>query len=249
MRNILTKIYFHPLFIITTFIFILIGKFRFILYFMMLILIHELGHILVSLYYKWNIEKVILLPFGGLTKYKIFINHPVKEEFFVSIAGITFQIIFYIFINKIVHYKYFSVMNYFIIIFNLIPIYPLDGSKIMSFIINKITSYKNSLKICSIVSYLSLIFILILSFNINKLFILVLIFLLIETIKLSKNINYIFNRFLLERYLNNFKFKKIKVIKRIDEMKLDYTHIFNINNKFITEKEILHKMFDKGNDL
>lgn len=249
MRNILTKIYFHPLFIITTFIFILIGKFRFISYFMMLILVHELGHILVSLYYKWNIEKVIILPFGGLTKYKIFINHKVREEFFVSIAGITFQIIFYIFINKIVHYKYFSVMNYFIIIFNLIPIYPLDGSKIMSSIISKITSYKNSLKICSTVSYIFLILILILSFNINKLFILVLIFLLIETIKLSKNINYIFNRFLLERYLNNFKFKKRKIIKRIDEMKLDYTHIFNINNKFITEKEILHKMFDKGNDL
>ena len=82
MRNILTKIYFHPLFIITTFIFILIGKFRFILYFMMLILIHELGHILVSLYYKWNIENVIITPHNSFVScgnserlYKIIFNN------------------------------------------------------------------------------------------------------------------------------------------------------------------------------
>ena len=62
---------------------------------MLLIIIHELGHILISLIFKWNIDKIIILPFGGLTKYNEIINRPLIEEFLISVAGITFQIIFY----------------------------------------------------------------------------------------------------------------------------------------------------------
>ena len=79
MKNILNKIYLHPIFIITIFVFILMGRFKFILYFMLLILVHELGHILISLIFKWNIDKIIILPFGGLTKYNQLINTPLIE--------------------------------------------------------------------------------------------------------------------------------------------------------------------------
>ncbi|MBR6690584.1 MAG: hypothetical protein IKL65_04575, partial [Bacilli bacterium] len=145
MKIILNKIYFHPLFIFTLFVFISIGYFRFITYFMLLILVHELGHILVSLIFKWNIDKIIILPFGGLTKYNENINRPLIEEFLIAISGIIFQIVFYMLINNYIDYKYFNIINYFIIIFNLIPIYPLDGSKILNIFFNVVTSYKNSL--------------------------------------------------------------------------------------------------------
>lgn len=244
MKNILNKIYIHPIFIITLFIFILIGEFRFISYFMLLILVHELGHILISLLFKWNIDKIIILPFGGLTKYNEIINRPLIEEFLVAISGIILQLIFYNFIKYYIDYKYFSVVNYFIILFNLIPIYPLDGSKILNVFFNIITSYKNSLNLTLIVSYIFIIIFSLLFFKINKIIAFILIFLMLEVNKLKKVKNELFNKFLLERYLNQFKFRKKKTISSVDKMKKDYRHLFYIDGKYLTERYFLKKMFD-----
>lgn len=249
MKNILNKIYFHPLFLITVLLFILIGEFRFISYFMLLIIVHELGHILVSQYFKWNIDKIIILPFGGLTKFNEIINRPLIEEFLISIAGITFQMIFFILIKDKIDYKYFDVINYFILIFNLIPIYPLDGSKILNILFNIITSFKNSILLTIIISYISIIILMIMFARINKLVLLVLTFLLIEVNKLYKEREYIFNKFLLERYLGEFRFRKKKTINKVDKMKKDYKHLFYVDNKYLTESFFLKKMFDIKNNL
>ena len=244
MKNILNKIYIHPIFIIILFIFILIGEFRFITYFMILILVHELGHLFISLLFKWNIDKIIILPFGGLTKYNEIINRPLIEEFLVAISGIILQLTFYNFIKYYIDYKYFSFINYFIILFNLIPIYPLDGSKILNVFFNIITSYKNSLNLTLIVSYIFIIIFSLLFFNINKIIAFILIFLMLEVNKLKKVKNELFNKFLLERYLNQFKFRKKKTINSVDKMKKDYKHLFYINGKYLTESNFLKKMFD-----
>lgn len=244
MKNILNKIYVHPIFIITLFIFISIGEFRFITYFMLLILVHELGHILISLLFKWNIDKIIILPFGGLTKYNEIINRPLIEEFLVAISGILLQLIFYNFIKYYIDYKYFSIINYFIILFNLIPIYPLDGSKILNVFFNIITSYKNSLNLTLIVSYIFIIIFILLFFKINKIIAFILIFLMFEVNKLKKDKKELFNKFLLERYLNEFKFRKKKTVNSVDKMKKDYRHLFYIDGKYLTERYFLKKMFD-----
>jgi len=244
MKNILNKIYFHPFFLMILLIFISIGHFRFISYFMLLIIIHELGHILVSLIFKWNIEKIIILPFGGLTKYNEIINRPLIQEFLIAISGILFQIVFYILIKNYVDYKYFTIINYFIIIFNLIPIYPLDGSKILNVFFNKITSYKNSLLLTIIVSYIFIIIFSLLFFKLNRIVAFILVFLMIEVNKLYKERKELFNKFLLERYLNDFKFKRKKTIDNVNKMKKDCRHLFYINNKYLTENYFLKKMFD-----
>ena len=244
MKNILNKIYLHPLFLLTLLIFMLIGRVRFIIYFMLLILVHELGHILMSLIFNWKIDKIIVLPFGGITKYNEIINRPLIEEFFVAISGILMQIIFYKFIHDYINYRYFSFINYFIIIFNLIPIYPLDGSKILNVFFNKITNFKNSILFTVIVSYVSIIILSLLLFNINKLLFMLFIFLFIEVNKYYKEKDLIFNKFLLERYLNNIKFRKEKIINNASKMKKDYRHLFYIDNKYMTENTFLKKMFD-----
>jgi len=248
MKSLLTKIYFHPIFIITLFLFVLIGRFKFIYFFMLLILVHELGHIIISLMFKWEIDKIIILPFGGLTKYNIKINIPLIEEFLVAISGVIFQFVFYKLTHDYVNYKYFDVINYFIIIFNLIPIYPLDGAKLLNVMFNIITSFKNSLLLTVIISYISIITLSILLFNINKLAVIVLIFLFIEVNKLYKEKDLLFNKFLLERYLNEIILKKTKVIKNISEMKKDFKHVLYRDTKYITEKHFLYEIFQKNID-
>ena len=238
------KIKIHPLFLIFNIIFILIGRFKFIIFFTLLILIHEIGHIIMSLLFKWNISKIIILPFGGLIKYDELINKPLKEEFLISINGVIFQYIFFLFLKNIICYRYFSFINYFIIIFNLLPIYPLDGSKILNVFFNIITTFKKSILLTLVVSYITIIILSLILFDINRLSIFIIYFFFKETTRLYNEKEVIFNRFLLERNLYEFKFKFKKTIKKVDDMKKNYKHLFKINNKYVTEKYYLKKMFD-----
>ena len=199
---------------------------------------------MISLLFKWNIDKIIILPFGGLTKYNEIINRPLIEEFLIAISGIIFQYIFYLLVKDFIDYKYFKTIHYFIILFNLIPIYPLDGSKILNIFFNIITSFKNSLSLTIIISYIFIIIFSLLFFNINKIIAFVLIFLMLEVNKLYKERKELFNKFLLERYLNEFKFKKKKTINNVDKMKKDYRHLFYIDGRYLTENYFLKKMFD-----
>lgn len=210
--------------------------------FFSIILFHELGHILGGLYYKWNIDKIIILPFGGLTIFNENINKPLKEEFIICILGPVFQIIYYLLIHNIVDIK---IIHNNLLLFNLLPIFPLDGSKIFNILLNKLFSFKSSLYLTSFISIIIIVLLIIIT-KFNLLLMLILIFLFFKNLQELKNINYTFNRFLLERKVNRFYFKKTKIIKnkKINKMKRDYYHLFFIKNKYVTEKELLHKLFD-----
>lgn len=244
MKNILKKIKIHPLFLLFLIIFMLIGRFRFIMYFTLLIIVHETGHLIMSLLFKWNIDKIIILPFGAMIKYNELINRPLIEEFLISISGIIIQYLFFVLIKNVVDYKYFSFINYFIIIFNLIPIYPLDGSKILNVLFNKITTFRNSILLTLITSYIFVLILSIVLFDTNKLSVLIMYFLFKETTKLYNEQEAIFNKFLLERNLYEFKFKHKKTINSIYQMKKDYKHLFKEDKNYLTEKFYLKKMFD-----
>ena len=200
-----------------------------------------------SLLFKWDINKIIILPFGGMIKYDELVNRPLIEEFLIAISGIIFQYIFFIIFKSIINYKYFSFINYFIIIFNLIPIYPLDGSKILNVIFNLITNFKNSILLTLIISYAFIIILSLTFFNINRLSIFIIYILFKETTKLYNEKESVFNKFLLERNLYDFKFKKRKTIDSVKKMKKDYKHLFKINDRYVTEKYYLKKIFDTLN--
>ena len=85
--------------------------------------------------------------------------------------------------------------------------------------------------------------------RVNKLIVLVTTFLLIEVNKLYKEREYIFNKFLLERHLGEFNFKKKKTINSVNKMKKDYRHLFYVDNKYLTESYFLKKMFDITSNL
>ena len=244
MKIILNKIKIHPLYLIFILIFILIGRFRFIIFFTLLILIHEIGHIIMSILFRWDIDKIVILPFGAMIKYNELINRRLLEEFLIAISGVIFQYIFFLILKDIINYKYFSFINYFIIIFNLIPIYPLDGSKILNVIFNKITTFRNSILLTLIISYICILILSFIFFNINKLSVLIIYILFKETTKLYNEKEAIFNKFLLERNLYEFKFKHKETINSALKMKKDYKHLFKINNKYITEKYYLKNKFD-----
>ena len=182
------------------------GNFKVFFFFTIIIIIHELGHILWALYYNWQIEKIIILPFGALTIFHEKLNKPLKEEFIILIMGPLFQIIFtYFFV------KNNNLLNYsnLILAFNLLPIHPLDGSKLLNIILNKLTNFKKSHIITIYISFITII-IIVIKENFNLIFTIILLFITIKVVDEYKNHNIIFNKFLLERYTNKFNFKKKK---------------------------------------
>ena len=219
------------------------GNFKGFFIFSIIILIHELGHIIPAIYYKWKIEKVILLPFGALTLFNEKINRPLKEEFIILISGPLIQI-FFTYILLQIHYDS-DIQNYsnLILFFNLLPIYPLDGSKLLNIILNKITNFKKSHLLTIYISLLTTFFLFI-KVKINLIFILIIIFIIGKVIEELKNHRNLFNLFLLERNMYNFNFKKRKTINNINQMKRDYKHIIYSKGKYETEREILKKRFD-----
>lgn len=244
-KNIFSLIKVHPFFYVLVFISLLTGNFKTLIIFMSIILFHELGHITLGLIFKWKIEKIVILPFGGLTIFDEYINRPIFEELLVCVSGPIFQIIYYCIASNFID---IANIHYNLLIFNLLPIVPLDGSKIFNLILNKIFPFRLSYILTNFIAFLISIlsFFVIINKDWNLLLFLTIILLIFKTIKEVRNTNYIFNRFLLERYIKHLNLKKTRQIKGLNLKKMyrDYKHVFVYDKKYYTEREIIRKRFD-----
>lgn len=211
---------------------------------MAILLFHELGHILIALYFGWHIEKVKLYPFGALTLFEEHLNKPIKEELFIALAGPIFQIIFY-YLFRNFNWNHFQEFHYCLLYFNLFPIVPLDGSKIVMLVYQYFFSYWRSFHFILFVSIV-MIPLLFLQFGFSLVFMLILITLSMDIVEAFRNRNFCFQKFLLERILYHFSFPKRKTIYdgNVKKMKRDTKHLFYQNNHFVSEEAYLQKMFD-----
>ena len=134
-------------------------------------LIHELGHVLVARIVGNKLLKFKIMPLG----FSIFLqtniedynkkikkgNMYVLKNLIISIAGpitniIIFLVTFFLPIELMIKEKIIYI-NAIIAIFNLIPMYPLDGSKILQNALKLFCSNKESYKYANIVANATLI--------------------------------------------------------------------------------------------
>ena len=108
------------------------------------IVLHELGHALVAKHYKLPISQITLFIFGGVAEIKREPSRP-KVEFLMAIAGplVSLALVFFLYalsvcsrrlgwpilISGVSHYL--ATINLIIVIFNLIPAFPLDGGRVL----------------------------------------------------------------------------------------------------------------------
>lgn len=247
----MNKIKFHYTYYIISISFLITGEILNLIIFTSLIIIHEIGHYLACLITKVNVNKIIIYPYGGITKIDDIIDIDFSKELLISISGIVIQSIYYFIIyllhknNYIRDYTYniFCNYHYSMLIFNLIPIYPLDGSKILNIFINKIFNFKLSNILLIIISIINMTLILFI-YNINYSYIMIIGVLINYLYSYIKNISYLYNRFLLEKHLYKTKYKNKKIINNYNKMYRNTNHIIKDNKKYIKEEEFLNKMFD-----
>lgn len=139
-------------------------------------------------------------------------------------------------------YNIFLTYNKFIILFNIMPIVPLDGSKILGSVLEMIMPYKLNLKLINLLSIIVILgFANVSEFNLSL--IIIICFLVMETFKLVRNHNYIFNSFLLERYLYDIKHRRVKNVKSINQI---YKNYYNFINN-VKERDVLYSKFKPFN--
>jgi len=164
--------------------------------FYIFVILHELAHILIAVILKVNIKEVNLLPFGVNAKFD-FYNHKVKEIIIASAGPIFSMTMAFIF-------KQYFIENLFIFITNIIPIYPLDGGRILKNLIIVLVGKKIGIRI-----YNALI----------RFFILILAILNIVLIVFLKNYNFIFfSMYILQMACEEIKKDKVKedIIKMLN---------------------------------
>ena len=211
---------------------------------MFIVLFHELGHVLVCLFFKYKIINITIYPFGGITKIEKDINTNSNKELILAFAGIFMQIIL-IFIVKLfsIHdYELFLKYNYSIMLFNLIPIIPLDGSKIINVFFCKIFPYKKALFLSFKLSVLFLILTIFYEFYyFNFLLFIWTILLILENKKEKQFLLLKFYLFLKERMEHQYQFPYCyEKINNVDRIKRDVHCIFQ--NQY-TERDVIKRYF------
>ena len=199
-----------------------------------------------ALLYKVEIKEIYIYPLGGITKLNMPLNINFLKEFNILIMGPIFQLFAYSILLKILPDKkeLITIYNFGILSFNLLPIYPLDGGKLLKLVLDRFIAYKRSLKLIINLSYI--IVILIFINKIKKINIIIMtIFLIIIISNEKKKINLIYQKFILERYLNNYHFKNSKIVNNIDSFYRNRRHIIKKDNKYYLEKEYLDNLYKK----
>lgn len=211
MVSLLKKIKINPLFWFVIGVGIVTGYFREVIMVFSIVFIHEMGHSTAAHFLKWRIKKIELLPFGGVAEVEEYGNRPLKEEFIVIIAG-PIQHIWLIALSYVLlpfdfwttnDHQMFITHNLMILLFNLLPIWPLDGGKLMYLFFSTKLSFRQSLDTTLKTSLFLLCFFLVISiyffpFHLNLM--IVLIFLLFTHYFDWKQRSYAYMRFLMERY-------------------------------------------------
>ena len=100
--------------------------------------------------------KIYLYPLGGISKFNMDQNISLLKEFLILIFGPIFQIFAYLLLKRLLpqYENIIIVYHYSILIFNLLPIYPLDGGKLVNLFLSSVFSFKISYYLSIAISYL-----------------------------------------------------------------------------------------------
>lgn len=244
------KFEFHMLYYLVGLFCLFTGYFKDFIWISLLIIVHECGHVTGAILWDCKIERVVILPFGGMTYLKEDLNRPIKQEWWIVLLGPIYQMLFFLILYWLGYtHSTFTTYHFLLLSFNLLPIIPLDGSKMLQLCLESFCSYFRAKYIAF---FLSVMFLFILGGYVicarNLLFGVILVFIIKENWTFYRNIPYIMTKFLLERYLHPLQFQKQIQIpsNNLKKMRRGYKHLFLQNGSWKTEYEMLQHYFKKG---
>jgi stage IV sporulation protein FB len=264
-----TKIHIHPLLWMFCGIAVLTAHFKQLFLLFLIVFIHELGHAVAAVFFSWRMKQILLLPFGGVAEVEEHGNRPFHEELIVTLAGPVqhlwlMGIAFFLWKAGFITnegWSLFAHYNIAILVINLLPIWPLDGGKLLFLLFTYYFPFSEAHQKMVVFSMIMLAF-----FVIGILLIqpkqpdlwMIVAFLIISLWKEWKHRHYVVIRFLLERYYGKWSdYTKLRTItvsedERISRVLQKFYRgqkhsiiITRHNNERVTldENELLHAFF------
>ncbi len=228
------KIKFSPLFVVFSFVLIVFGYFSLYISYIVILLIHELSHYFVAQSMGYMSQSIHILPYGlQMTDNNTYRKN---DEIIIALSGpivnillATIGVALWWYIPNMYYYLYDFVFSNFVLgAYNLVPIYPLDGGRVVLALFNE--RYKKTvLKIMHIVAVLFSILFLVL---------------FVLTYSSAKNISYVMMSF----FLLSTLFDKNKIGKNITLGFDNKSHI-EVKTLFVNKKLTPNDMIKlmKGN--
>lgn len=105
------------------------------------ILLHELGHAITGIILGLKIKKININVLGLSIEFENYGKERINNKIIIDIAGPAINIIFFI-IAVIFKKEEIAYINILLAIINLLPIYPLDGGRIVKNVLLKKYNYK-----------------------------------------------------------------------------------------------------------
>lgn len=122
-----------------------------------IVVFHEYGHIAASRWYGNDCKTIVLSAIGGMAFLEREAEKP-GEEFVVAICGPLVNLVLLIpsvYLGVQTEYEFWilmSIANFFLMAFNLIPAFPMDGGRMLRAIVWKFSSREWATKFCAIIS-------------------------------------------------------------------------------------------------
>jgi len=144
----------HPLLVIVMIASVLTGYWAELAALFAIVLVHELGHVLAAKSYGWRIRSIKLLPFGGVAESEEAGTVPARQEAVVAAAGPLQNVWMAGAAYLLGVYggwepewaNYIVQANLMIGLFNLLPILPLDGGKLLQVWLSYVLPYHKALE-------------------------------------------------------------------------------------------------------
>lgn len=215
-------------------------------------ILHEFGHVLMAKKFGLKVSIFSINIYGTsaliddieyVTPFKqilIYLSGPLS----IIISQLAIFLIYKANIISSYYFNLYTYMNLSLCLFNLLPIYPLDGGRIFDVVLKMVYPVKKSLKIRIIYNAISISLLMILLI-IKKQILMIIIF---SLCLISEVINYYKSY---DEYLKNRYYRKIAFEEKLSEYPSVYhfrNNIYFVDGKYIKEDKIIERLLLKNKD-
>jgi Zn-dependent protease len=125
-----------------------------------IIVLHEFGHCFAAKYYRYQVDSIMLYMIGGVANIRGI--HSLKAEGFIVLCGPLVNVllipVFYLLSSSNYYLQRLEFINMSLLIFNMLPILPLDGGQLLRTVLSAKLGYVKGIRWTTMISNVAAIF-------------------------------------------------------------------------------------------